>query len=84
MNKISQKEYEFALERIEYLLPLVDDNTASNDKNAVELSVMSDVVIAYEKEHFPIEIPAVSEQVKLPLNGNRMPLYKKREQFARL
>jgi len=84
MNKITKKEYEFALDRIEYLLPLVDDNTPSNDKNAVELSEMSDIVIAYEKEHFPIEVPVVPEQVKFPLNGNRMPLYKKRPQFAKI
>ena len=55
MNKVSKEQYEFALARVEELLPLVDDNTPANDKNAVELTVMSDIVIAYEKEHFPIE-----------------------------
>ena len=61
MNKISQEQYEFALARVEELLPLVDDNTPANDKNAIELSVMSDIVIAYEKEHFPIPKPTVAE-----------------------
>ena len=84
MNKITQKEYELALDRIEFLLPLVDDNTPSNDRNAVELSEMSDVVIAYEKEYFPIETPAVLKQVKSSLNGSRIPLHKKRTQFARV
>ena len=51
---ISQKQYEFAQARIEKLLPLVDDNTPANDRNAVELMMMSDIVIAYEKEHYPI------------------------------
>ena len=55
MEKVSKEQYEFALIRIEELLPLVNDNTPSNDKNAVELSVISDIVIAYEKEHYPIE-----------------------------
>ena len=55
MEKISKEQYEFALIRIEELLPLVNDNTPANDKNAVELSVISDIVIAYEKEHYPIE-----------------------------
>lgn len=50
MNKVTKEQYEFALARIEELLPLVDDNTPANDKNAVELTVMSDIVIAYEKE----------------------------------
>lgn len=48
-------KYEFALARVKELLPLVDDNIPANDKNAVELSVMSDIVIAYEKEYYPIE-----------------------------
>lgn len=55
MEKVSKEQYEFALIRIEELLPLVNDNTPANDKNAVELSVISDIVIAYEKEHHPIE-----------------------------
>jgi HTH-type transcriptional regulator/antitoxin HigA len=53
MNKVTK--YEYALSRIEELLPLVNDNTPVNDNNAVELSMMSDTVIAYEKEYFPIE-----------------------------
>ena len=55
MEKVSKEQYEFALIRIEELLPLVNDNTLANDKNAVELSVISNIVIAYEKEHYPIE-----------------------------
>ena len=54
MSKITKEQYDFAMERVEELLPLVDDNTPANDKNAVELSMMSDIVIAYEKEHYPI------------------------------
>ena len=54
MTKITKAQYEFALARIEELLPLVDDNTPSNDLNAVELTMMSDVVIGYEKGHYPI------------------------------
>ena len=55
MEKVSKEQYEFALIRIEELLPLVNDNTPANDKNAVELSVISNIVIAYEKEHYHIE-----------------------------
>lgn len=61
MNKITKEQYEFALARIEELLPLVDDSSPANDKNAVELIVMSDVVIAYEDEHYPIGKPTVAE-----------------------
>ena len=54
MAKITKDQYKLALARIEELLPMVDDNTPSNDRNAVELTMMSDVVIDYEKEHFSI------------------------------
>ena len=67
MNKISQEQYEFALARVEELLPLVDDNTPANDKNAIELSVMSDIVIAYEKEYFPIPKPTLAELLEMSL-----------------
>jgi len=53
-NNTTKEQYEFASMRIEELLPIVDDNTPANDKNAVELSLMSDIVIAYEKEHYPL------------------------------
>jgi len=33
---------------------MVDDNTPANDRKAVELTMMSDVVIEYEKKHYPI------------------------------
>jgi len=54
MNKVTKYQYEFALARVEDLLPLVNDDTPANDRNAIELSMMSDIVIAYEKEYFPL------------------------------
>lgn len=72
MNKITKTQYEFALARVEELLPLVDDNTPANDKNAVELTVMSDIVIAYEREHFPIGKPTVAELIEFSLEENKM------------
>ena len=72
MNKVTKEQYEFALTRIEELLPLVDDNTPANDKNAVELSVVSDVVIAYEKEHDTIGKPTVAELIELSLEEKGM------------
>ena len=64
---ITKKQYEFALAKVEELLPAVDDNTPANDKKAVELSLMSDVVIAYEKENYPIGKPSVSKLLELYL-----------------
>lgn len=59
MIKISKDKYEFALGRIEELLPVVD-GYEPKQKDAVELSVLSDIVIEYEKEYFPIKKDAPS------------------------
>lgn len=72
MARFSKEQYEFALARIEELLPLVDDNTPANDRNAVELTMMSDVVIDYEKEHFPISKPTVAQLIQLSLDEKNM------------
>ena len=67
MGRFTQMQYEYALERIEDLLPLVNDETDPGSKEALELSLMSDVVIEYEKEHFPIEKPSPAELIELAL-----------------
>ena len=68
MNKITKEQYEFATNRVEELLPLIDDNTPTNDKSAIELTVMSDIIIEYEKENFPIGKPSIAELIELYLN----------------
>ena len=60
LERITKEQYEFALNRIDELLPLVTDDTPANDKNAIELTLMSDIVESYEKKHFPIGKPSVS------------------------
>ena len=72
MEKITKEQYEFALNRIEELLPLVADETPANDKNAIELTLMSDIVESYEKRHFPIGKPSVSELIELSLSEKEM------------
>lgn len=37
---ISKQQYEYALNRIEELLPLVADETPANDKNVIELIIV--------------------------------------------
>ena len=72
MEKITKQQYDFALARIEELLPLVGDNTSANDRDAVELTLMSDIVIAYEKENYPIGKPTVAELIELSLQEKGM------------
>lgn len=69
---ITKSQYEFALAKIEELLPVVSEEAPADDKDAVELSILSDVIIEYEKEHFPIEKPTVAELVGLSLEEKNM------------
>ena len=70
--EITRQQYEFALARIEELLPLVDDQVAADDRNAVELALLSEFVIEYESLHFPIEKPTIAELIDLALEEKKM------------
>ena len=65
--EISKQQYEYALNRIEELLPLVTDDTPVSDKNSIELTIVSDVVEAYEKLHYPIAKPTIGELISLSI-----------------
>lgn len=65
--KITKEQYEFALNKVEELLPLVDDNTPTNDPAAIELVLMSEVIIAYEKEYYPIGKPTLADLMDLAI-----------------
>ena len=58
-TKITEAVYKTALARIEELLPLVTDDTSPEDRRAIELKIMSDIVIEYEEYHFPIGNPSI-------------------------
>lgn len=70
--EISKKQYEYALDRIEELLPLVTDETPASDKNAIELTIVSNVVEAYEKKHYPIAKPTIGELISLSIEERGM------------
>ena len=72
LERITKEQYEFALNRIDELLPLITDETPANDRNAIELTLMSDIVESYEKKHFSIGKPSVSELIELSLNEKKM------------
>lgn len=52
--KFTKEQHELAQNRVEELLSLVSNEISTNHPNVIELAIMSDVVIAYKKEHFPI------------------------------
>ena len=70
--EISKEQYEYALNRIEELLPLVTDETPAHDKNALELAIVSDVVEEYEKVHYPIAKPTIGDLIRLSIEERGM------------
>ena len=65
MKLISNKaEYEAIMTRVDELVEIVDDNTSQTDKNYIKLDFLTDLVVAYEKEHFPIGKPSLKDILK--------------------
>lgn len=63
----SEAAYRAAMNRIEELLPLVNDNTPVDDPNYLELDMISDLVEEYEDVHYPIGKPTLIDIIKLRL-----------------
>ena len=61
----NEAAYKAAIGRIEELLPIVNDNTPLDDKNLIELDLLSALVADYEDEHYPIKTPSLVDVIKL-------------------
>ena len=61
----NEAAYRAALQRIEELLPQVNDNTPINDKNYLELDMLSDMVEEYEEKYYPIHSPSLVDTLRL-------------------
>lgn len=66
MRKITTKqEYEVLTARMEELLKVVGNNTATTNKNFIELDIISDLIADYEEVHFKITKPTLIDVIKL-------------------
>ena len=66
MTKIETKaQYEWAVKRVEELLPLVTDDTPRDDPNSIELELLSNLVADYSDEHFSLGEPRLVDVLKL-------------------
>ena len=66
MAKIkTEKQYKGATERIEELLKIVGNDMPVDDKNYIELDLLSDLVADYEEEYYPITAPTLVDTIKL-------------------
>lgn len=66
MTKIETKaQYDWAIKRVEELLPLVTDETPLDDPNSIELELLSNLVADYSEEHFAMGAPTLIDVLKL-------------------
>ena len=72
MRQITESQYQLALSRMEELRPMVGEDMPADDPKAVELAMMSDIVIDYEESHYPIEKPSVAELITDGLNEMKL------------
>lgn len=61
----NEKQYDWAMNRIDELLPQVTDDTPDDDPNSIELYLLSSLVQEYEDVHFPIGDPTLIDVLKL-------------------
>ncbi len=61
----TEVEYNAAMERIEELLLVVDEQTPENDKSSVELVLLSNLVADYDEAHYPISSPTLADVLRL-------------------
>jgi len=61
----SEAQYKWAVKRVEELLPLVTDETPTDDPNSMELELLSNLVADYSEEHFALGEPTLVDVLKL-------------------
>lgn len=66
MAKIeNEKQYNWAVNRVEELLPLVNDNTPLDDPASIELELLSNMVADYSDAHFSLGEPSLADVIRL-------------------
>ncbi len=63
----NEKQYNWAVGRVEELLSLTDDNLKPDNPLMIELELLSNLVADYSEEHFAIGKPSLVEVIKLRL-----------------
>lgn len=61
----TKEQYEWAVARVEELLPLVDEQTPETDPHRIELELLSELVADYSDEHFSLGEPSLGDIIKL-------------------
>ncbi len=61
----NESQYNWAMKRIDELLPMVTDETPDSDPNSIELYLLSALVEEYEDANYPIGTPSLIDILKL-------------------
>lgn len=61
----NQDQYEWAVNRVEELLQLVNEDTPLSDHSSIELELLSNLVADYSEEHFTLGEPSLVDILKL-------------------
>ena len=61
---LTREQYDWAVARVEQLLPLVDDDTPTNDPASIELEILSNLVADYSDQHFAIDDPDLASVIR--------------------
>ncbi len=61
----NETQYNWAMARIDELLPKVNEETPDDDPNSIELYLISALVQEYEDVHYPIGTPSLIDILKL-------------------
>lgn len=68
MTKIeNQQQYDWAVERVEELLHVVNEDTPEYSPQCIELNLLSNLVADYSEEHYAIGKPTLIEVIQLRL-----------------
>lgn len=61
---LTREQYDWAVARVEELLPLVGEDTPTNDPASIELEILSNLVADYSDEHFAIGDPDLAAVIR--------------------
>jgi HTH-type transcriptional regulator/antitoxin HigA len=64
---INKLQYDWAVKRVEELLPLVNEQTPEEDSARIELELLSNLVADYSEEHFSLGEPSLTDVLKLKM-----------------
>jgi HTH-type transcriptional regulator/antitoxin HigA len=66
MTRIENEvQYQWAVAKVEKLLPLVNDHTLPDDPSYIELALLSNLVADYSDGHFALGSPTLVDSIRL-------------------